>query len=202
MPLKTDETALRRVISKNIASQRKAHKDTQLDLAEKLNYSDKAVSKWERGESLPDIFVLVQIAELYGVTVSNLIGEVEMPKKAKPYYHLFVYLLSVACVFALATMLFTAFLIADVPFAAWLFFIYAIPIAAIVSIVFTSLWWGLWQQTASITVLIWSVALCFVLSFPHLTKLSTLFIACIAIQVMVLLWEAFRFFHRRSGAKI
>ena len=83
-----DEAAFRRTVSKNIAAYRKSHQDTQLDLAAKLNYSDKSVSKWERGESLPDVFILAQIAELYGVTVSNLIGEVEPPKESKPHYHM------------------------------------------------------------------------------------------------------------------
>ena len=47
-----DEQTLRRTVAKNIAAYRKSHKDTQLDLARKLNYSDKSVSKWERGEGL------------------------------------------------------------------------------------------------------------------------------------------------------
>ena len=78
--MKVDEATLRRTVSKNIAAYRKAHSDTQLTLAEKLNYSDKSVSKWERGESLPDIFILTQIADLYDITVSNHIGEIEPPK--------------------------------------------------------------------------------------------------------------------------
>ena len=76
-----DEQTLRRTTAKNIAAYRKAHKDTQLDLARKLNYSDKSVSKWERGEGLPDVYILAQIAQLYGITVSNLIGEEEPPKE-------------------------------------------------------------------------------------------------------------------------
>ena len=162
--MKVDEATLRRTVSKNIAAYRKAHKDTQLTLAEKLNYSDKSVSKWERGESLPDIFILTQIADLYGITVSNLIGEVEPPKKSKPAYHLFILLLSVALVFAIAAVLFSAFLIAEVPFRAWLFFVFAIPVASIVCIVFTSLWWGIWQQGVSISVLIWSLGVCLYLT--------------------------------------
>ena len=63
-----DEQTLRRTTAKNIAAYRKAHKDTQLDLARKLNYSDKSVSKWERGEGLPDVYILAQIAQLYGPT--------------------------------------------------------------------------------------------------------------------------------------
>ena len=94
--MQVEEAALRRTVSKNIAAYRKAHKDTQMDLAAKLNYSDKSISKWERGESLPDIYILTRIADLYGITVSNLIGEVAPPKKDKPHYHLFVLLLSIA----------------------------------------------------------------------------------------------------------
>ena len=177
--MKVDEATLRRTISKNIAAYRKAHKDTQAGLAEKLNYSDKSVSKWERGESVPDIYILTQIADLYGITVSNLIGEVEPPKASKPTYHMFILLLSVSLVFAIAAVLFSAFLIAEVPFRAWLFFVYAVPVSAIVCIVFTSLWWGIWQQGVSISVLIWSLGVCLYLSLP-LPNLSLLFIVCAA----------------------
>ena len=61
-------------LAKNLATYRKSANITQLELAEKLNYSDKAVSKWERGESTPDITVLKQLADLYGVTVDTLIS--------------------------------------------------------------------------------------------------------------------------------
>ena len=194
--MKVDEATLRRTISKNIAAYRKAHKDTQAGLAEKLNYSDKSVSKWERGESVPDIYILTQISDLYGITVSTLIGEVEPPKNSKPTYHMFILLLSVSLVFAIAAVLFSAFLIAEVPFRAWLFFVYAVPVSAIVCIVFTSLWWGIWQQGVSISVLIWSLGVCLYLSLP-LPNLSLLFIVCAALQILVLLWELFRKFRKK-----
>ena len=159
-----DEQTLRRTVAKNIAAYRKSHKDTQLDLARKLNYSDKSVSKWERGEGLPDVYILAQIAQLYGVTVSNLIGEEEPPKKANPHFHIYVLLLSVALVFVIAAILFTAFTIAAVPFPSWLFFLYAVPVSSIVCIVFTSLWWGILMQGLSITALIWSAGACI---YPH-----------------------------------
>ena len=60
-------------IGSNIAAYRKRDGLTQVSLAEKLNYSDKAVSKWERGESIPDVLTLVQLAELFGITVNDLI---------------------------------------------------------------------------------------------------------------------------------
>lgn len=62
-------------IANNITSLRKKNKWTQAELAERINYSDKAVSKWERGEAAPDIETLVQLAELFGVTVDYFVKE-------------------------------------------------------------------------------------------------------------------------------
>ena len=66
---------LKKVISQNLIELRKRKKYTQADLAEILQYSDKAISKWEKGESLPDIEVLYQICNLYGVTLDYLTHE-------------------------------------------------------------------------------------------------------------------------------
>ena len=61
------------IIAKNIAELRQSNNMTQLELAEKLNYSDKTISKWERAESSPDISILVEIAQLFGVTLDYLV---------------------------------------------------------------------------------------------------------------------------------
>lgn len=192
-----DEATIRRTVAKNIAAYRKAHRDTQLDLAEKLNYSDKSVSKWERGESLPDVCILAQIAALYGVTVSNLIGEVAPPKKDRPHYHLFVLLLSVAAVFVVATIVFSAFVIAGVEFRAWLVFIYAIPAAAVAAIVFTHLWWGYLAQGAAASAFVWSAGLCVYLSLS-VPNLALVFVVCASVQVLIVLWELVRTFRARK----
>lgn len=56
-----------------IAALRKAKGLTQRELAEKLNVSDKAVSRWEREESLPDLSLIPAIAEIFGVTADELL---------------------------------------------------------------------------------------------------------------------------------
>jgi len=66
---------LKSIIAKNIVLLRTGAHLTQAELAERLNYSDKAVSKWERGESLPDITVIKAIADMFGVTVDWLLRE-------------------------------------------------------------------------------------------------------------------------------
>ena len=69
-----NEETLRKNISQKITFYRKAAGLTQLELAEKLNYSDKSVSKWERGDGLPDITVLSNMAELFGISVDDFIS--------------------------------------------------------------------------------------------------------------------------------
>ena len=195
--MQTDEATLRKTVAKNIAQYRKAHHDTQLDLATKLNYSDKSVSKWERGESLPDVYILSQIAELYGVSVSTLIGEIQPPKESKPHYHMFILLLSLALTMAVATLLFSMFMICKVDYPAWMFFVYALPVCSIICIVFTSLWWGILWQGVSVSALIWTLGLSLYLSF-ELENVSLIFLVCAALQVLTLLWEGFRKFLQRS----
>ena len=195
--MQTDEATLRKTVAKNIAQYRKAHHDTQLDLATKLNYSDKSVSKWERGESLPDVYILSQIAELYGVSVSALIGEIQPPRESKPHYHMFILLLSLALTMAVATLLFSMFMICKVDYPAWMFFVYALPVCSIICIVFTSLWWGILWQGVSVSALIWTLGLSLYLSF-ELENVSLIFLVGAALQVLTLLWEGFRKFLQRS----
>ena len=195
--MQTDEATLRKTVAKNIAAYRKAHHDTQLDLATKLNYSDKSVSKWERGESLPDVYILSQIADLYGVSVSALIGEIQPPKESKPHYHMFILLLSLALTMAVATLLFSMFMICKVPYPAWMCFVYALPVCSIICIVFTSLWWGILWQGVSVSALIWTLGLSLYLSF-ELENVSLIFLVCAALQVLTVLWEIFRKFLLKS----
>ena len=195
--MQTDEATLRKTVAKNIAAYRKAHHDTQLDLATKLNYSDKSVSKWERGESLPDVYILSQIAALYGVSVSALIGEIQPPKESKPHYHMFILLLSLALTMAVATLLFSMFMICKVDYPAWMFFVYALPVCSIICIVFTSLWWGILWQGVSVSALIWTLGLSLYLSF-ELENVSLIFLVCAALQVLTVLWEIFRKFLLKS----
>ena len=68
------------IFAQNLISLRKQMKLTQIELAEKINYSDKAVSKWERGESIPDVTVLMTIASLFGVTLDFLVTEHAEPE--------------------------------------------------------------------------------------------------------------------------
>lgn len=189
--MQTDEQTLRRTIGKNIALYRKAHGDTQAALGQKLSYSDKAVSKWERGESAPDVYVLSRIAELYGVSVGVLIGEAQPELQASPYMHLFVFLCSVALTFVIGTVLIVAFEIVNVAFNTWLFLLYAAALSALEAVIFTSLWWDLWRQLAAWSALIWLGGLTVLFTVPGIVAAKSLMI-CAALQVLVTFWILYR----------
>ena len=122
------EEQIRKNIANNIAFYRKLNEDTQAGLAEKLNYSDKSVSKWERGEGTPDVFVLTQLANLYDITVDDLIREKPVaPRMRKHLSHTLIVLMSAALVWLVALLAFFSLHLVDVP-SAWLGFIYAIPV--------------------------------------------------------------------------
>ncbi len=143
---------LKRLIAQNIAALRRAQGMTQITLAEKLHYSDKAISKWERGESLPDIAVLKQIADLFGVTVDYLLcGHTEeripepevLPDEiaaARRKNHVTIALLATASVWLVATILFIVFYFVGIQMRLWTIFIYAVPVSCVVALVFNSVW--------------------------------------------------------------
>lgn len=78
-------------IGRFIAECRKNQNLTQMQLAEKLNVTDKAVSKWERGVSMPDASIMIELCEIIGINVNELLcGEKnnmeDNDKKIKTYY--------------------------------------------------------------------------------------------------------------------
>ena len=73
--------SLRKIIGSNLAELRKERKITQLELAEMFGYTDKAISKWERGLSFPDITMLNVLAEFFEVDVSELLNGEKGTKK-------------------------------------------------------------------------------------------------------------------------
>lgn len=155
---------LRSVIAKNIQTLRIEHGLTQLELAGILNYSDKAISKWERAEAIPDVTVLKQIADRFGVSVDYLLteehdeslSEIKL-RKLVQRNHFIIALVSVIGVFVLATFVFSLLLLVDSAFAPWLVFIYASVISSIVALVLNCVWGSKRGTLVIISVLLWTV---------------------------------------------
>ena len=166
-----DGEKLKLQIGSNIANYRKGAGLTQAGLAEKLNYSDKAVSKWERGESMPDVTTLVQLAEQFGITVNDLlidpdalpgnpgklekamsqVSEKALKRKADKSI---ILSLSSTLVWFVALFFFVVISSFDIPYS-WLSFFYAVPANAIVLLSLRSAWRDFRWNKALISCIVW-----------------------------------------------
>ena len=185
---------LRTVVAKNLVECRKAAGFTQLQLAEKLNYSDKAVSKWERGESLPDIAVLCALAELYGVTLDYLVREhTRRPSvgRYKKRRRAIVSVMSCLLVWVVATAVYSVLLICGTPGELWLAFIWALPATGVVCIVFSCVWGRRYHRAVSVSALIWMLALALFLTIP-VRNMWLVFVVSVPVQALAVFWFILR----------
>lgn len=177
---------IRENFARNLAFYRKAANKTQLELAQELNYSDKSVSKWERGDGLPDLEVTAQIASILGVSVSDLISDKLKKRVLITRNKALITGLSVGLVWLIAAILFFIFQLFLQGFPSWMVFIYALPISSIVAIVFSGVWWRRIHVLLSVSALIWSAGLCIALSFNN-GKVFLVFIVAAVLEILSLL---------------
>ncbi len=187
---------LKEIIASNIVELRHTKNMTQLDLANVLNYSDKAVSKWERAESVPDITVLKQIADYFDVSVDYLLQE-EHTTPIKDFSNRiknnkrFITGLSVLLVWFVATF---SYIIIVNNFknisGAWLIFMYSIPVSFIVWLILNSVWFNKRVNFIIISLLIWSgVAAIYFTFLLFGFNIWLLFILAAIGQVATVLWS-------------
>lgn len=184
---------LKKNIKNNLIKYRKARGLTQAQLAQKLGYSDKTVSKWEREEGVPDIYILKEIADLYGVTVNDLISDSEL-KTSKSFLSkisrrnkILISLLSAGLVWLVAT---TIYVVLDLSISIKYLsniYIYAIPLSCIVLIVFNSIWGKRIYNLFLISALVWTFTLSLYVSLP-ISNIARLFIIPIPLQILIILW--------------
>ena len=156
---------LKETIARNMIRLRTAAHYTQAEVANKLSYSDKAVSKWERAESIPDITVLKAIADMYGVTVDYLLTEsedAEPPVKAQErpvrmtHNQIIITLISVLGVWLVAAVIFFIFILCGDVY--WQIFVYTVPISVTVAVVLSCVWGSIWLRFFYISLLVWTLA--------------------------------------------
>ena len=198
-------------IGSNIANYRKGAGLTQAGLAEKLNYSDKAVSKWERGESMPDVTTLVQLAEQFAITVNDLlvdpdalpgnpgklekamtqVSEKALKRKADKNIILGLSSILVWFVALLLYVLLSSFEIGEK--WNWVFFFYAIPANCIVLLSLRSAWHDFRWNKMLISGIVWGSLLSIYITATFWNfNLWKIFLLGILGQVAIFLW--FRMF--------
>ena len=199
-------------IAKNLIYYRKRAGLTQAELAEKINYSDKSVSKWESAGGVPDVYVLLELSKLYGVSIDELVcGEV--PEEIEPLVEnekgvgrrSWIMLLSSGLVWLVATCLFVGIHIWKPESPAWLVFLYAVFANAIVLIVYTGLWKYRILNFLSVSTLIWITITCLFATLSVLFENASfgfLFLIGVPLQILEIFWVFFRSLFKRKSKRV
>jgi len=186
---------LKNIIAQNLIALRKEKKLTQNELAEKLNYSDNTISRWEHAEITPSVETLEQIAKFYNVSVESILKEeaTEESKKAKKFErikHISTILMIISQVwFIAAVCFFYANTFAN--FNAWIFYVWAVPISMLIALLFSVPRKNHIVTFIFATLLVWSVISALYLQFLQY-NLYLLFIIGVPTQLFLCVWAFMR----------
>ncbi len=207
-----NDEKLKAQIGANIALYRKQAGLTQAGLAERLNYSDKAVSKWERGESVPDVLTLAALAEQFGITVNDFladpnalpedgeagtlekamskVSEKALKRKANKNV---IQGLSSILVWFVALLTFVMISSFGLPYS-WVAFFYALPVNAIVLLSLRSAWHDYRWNRPLISAIMWGTLLAIYVSLLVFLRFNMwkIFLLAIPGELAIFLW--FRLF--------
>lgn len=178
-----NETEIKNNFAKNVRELRVDRKLNQIQLGEKLNYTSKAVSKWENGDVMPDIVTLKMIADFFDISVDTLISDKNVIRKShKKKRRLLITAVSALLSFFVASIVFYILLLVHVD-KSWLSFIVAIPVSGIVLIVFSSLWF----KRAYLTISIIYTAIGIGLTAMFFTNFYLWWVTLIAVSIFIVL---------------
>lgn len=191
---------IKEVIAANLIRLRQQAGLTQLQLAEMLNYSDKAVSKWERGESVPDVRILVQLADIYHITVDDIVREPHgaevKPRLNLKQKHALISILSAGLVWLVAAGIFMLlYYFSGYANLAYLTFVTAPFVSFVVLTVFSALWAKRIWVALSCSGIVWSAALIvhvFLVTFGKGIEVWPFYIVAAALEILLIGWFVLR----------
>lgn len=205
-----DDEQVKTRIGANIAFFRKRAGLTQAGLAERLNYSDKAVSKWERGESVPDVLTMMLLANQFEITVNDLLGDVnalpgnpstleramtQVSEKAlrRKANKNIILGLSTTLVWFVALLIFVVMATLNIGYS-WMPFVYAVPVNAIVLLSLRSAWHDFRWNKVLISTIVWGCLACIYVTLIAVWQFYAWMIFLLGIpgQIAIFLW--FRMF--------
>ena len=186
------------IIAGNLTYYRKKSGLSQVELAQKLKYSNKNISKWENGETTPSIFVLKSLADIYGVTVDDFLKQpnatdklsydeyVQANKRRKTMRNFAYLLMANAVLYMLACVASLVLGLCDITsFNKWLLLLYATPLSCISVFVFIRCIYKR-LDTISVSLMGWLLAVSVYVSLPHVNNISMVFIVAGAYQILII----------------
>ena len=184
------------IIAENLTLLRKSRGLTQAELAERIGYSDKAISRWEHGDTLPDMNVLCDLCEFYGITLDTLVtknDEIEiMPEKEKPFNgtNIAICALTVSIVWLVATVIFVSInIVKDLNY--WRAFIWAVPVSCLVIYRMTRSYRTKIFSIIMSSALIWTTLAATYIQFLKY-NIWLIFIVGVPAQIIIYLWHSIK----------
>lgn len=206
---------LKKIIGSNLAELRKKQGLTQLELADKFGYTDRAVSKWENGDTLPDIEILYELCEFYNVTIDYLTHEENKWKYIKISRDpdelknkIIMTCLICSVIWMIATVIFVYTLInVNITQSYWMAFVWAVPVTALVLILLNTKYLRFKPMYFWIlSILTWSLLASIYLQFITLSSANTslwpIFIIGVPLQITIIFWIKLKkypiFYHKQD----
>ena len=184
-------TDIKEIVAKNIIALRKKHNMTQNELAEKLNYSDNAVSRWERGEVTPSIETLQQISETFSVPLEslfkdNVVVSLTNEERTQKIGKLSVMLLFVSLIWFIVSVIYV-YAEAILGLNLWRIFVWSVPASCLVLLPFNKLWGRHIWKFVILSVFVWTTL---VSIYLQLLKYNVwlIFIIGIPVQLALVIW--------------
>lgn len=184
---------MRLALASNLIKLRSGAGMTQAELGEKLNYSDKTISKWERADALPDVLVLKQISDLFHVSMDDLLKahdkwEKPQDQNLKSFLRKYsisaITMVSIASIWTLAVLAFAILWILG--HVEWTIFAYAVPVSLITYLVLHSVWRGGKYNVYIVGALVFSIiGVIYLALLPY--QLWQLFLVVIPAEMVVFL---------------
>lgn len=191
---------LKKIVAENLTDLRKKKGLTQIQLAELFNYSDKAVSKWECGDTTPDLETLKALADFYGVTIDYLtipVGEdkkdtIKKEEKKEKVNKPIICLLSSLIPVLVAIIVFIILIVFKLSSYPWMAFIWSLPVISILLFIFSWIWYDKITRSICGIIMTWlTIATIYIqlgLSINNGFAYWELFLIGIPVTIALLLW--------------
>lgn len=182
------------IVANNLVQLRKSQKLTQAELAEKVGYSDKSISKWERGDSYPDIEVLNKLSKLYGISLDFFVTENAIENKEDYVVKndkankICITLFWLSFVWLVVTILYVYVSINLKDVQIWTAFLWAVPASCIELGYFNKKWGNRKYSLIISSVLCWSLLICSYIQFIEY-RVWLIFLIGIPVQSSIILWH-------------
>lgn len=178
------------IFASNLINLRTKANITQAELGEKLNYSDKSISKWERAEAIPDVTVVLSLSKIFDVTVDYLLSPhdtEDIKPGSKPYSPKMIMMVIMLGIFTLATLVFVIFWILG--HKIWMVYVASVPVFLVTLLVLNSVWFNRKNNLPIIFFLVLSI---FIVIYYALIEFNPWQILLVAIPAEAVVYFSFQ----------